>query len=104
LRLQTAVHAEVREVLIKMAEGMTGLGPDTAVRAACALIELDPFDEAAHVAMAKQLDNAGKRVAARRTLERYVKQLESELDEQASPRLVAALSEVRRRTSSSNSS
>ncbi|HEY7674570.1 MAG TPA: hypothetical protein VH867_05030, partial [Burkholderiales bacterium] len=90
-RLQTAIHSEVRATLITIAEGGSTVPADTAVRAACALTELDPYDEAAQIAMARQLDLSGKRVAGRRSLERFIERLERDLDEKASPTLIAAL-------------
>lgn len=93
-RLQTAVHSEVRAVLLPIATGSNGISADLSVRAACALVELDTFDEAAHIAMAKQLSAGGKRVAAKVALERYARRLEEELSETASPELVRTMAEV----------
>jgi DNA-binding SARP family transcriptional activator len=93
-RVQTAIHAEVRDVLMPIASGMAGISADLSVRAACALIELDAFDEAAHIAMASQMTAAGRRVAARTALKRYAQQLEEDLAEPASPELLTAMGEV----------
>jgi DNA-binding SARP family transcriptional activator len=93
-RLQTAVHSEVREVLLPLASGRSGVSPDLSVRAACALVELDVFDEAAHVAMATQLTASGKRMAAREALERYARRLDDDLDEAASPELLKIMAAV----------
>jgi DNA-binding SARP family transcriptional activator/tetratricopeptide (TPR) repeat protein len=90
-RSQTAVHSEVRDVLLQVATGRTGVSADLAVRAACALVELDPFDEAAHIAMASQLRAGGKRIAAKLALERYVRRLDEDLAEPASPDLLKAM-------------
>ena len=93
-RVQTAIHAEVRDALMPVATGMAGISADLSVRAACALVELDAFDEAAHIAMASQLAAAGRRVAARTALKRYAQQLEEDLAEPASPELLTAMGEV----------
>jgi DNA-binding SARP family transcriptional activator len=80
-RMQTAVHAEVRELLMPMAAGPMSASPDLSVRAACALIALDEFDEGAHVAMARQLAAAGKRRSARVAITRFAQRLEEEFAE-----------------------
>jgi DNA-binding SARP family transcriptional activator len=103
-RLQTAVHSEVRDVLLQVATGKAaGVSTDLSVRAACALIDLDAFDEAAHIAMASQLRASGKRIAARLALERYVRRLDEDLAEPASPELLEAMVQVGAATQESNS-
>jgi DNA-binding SARP family transcriptional activator len=77
-RIQTAVHAEVREYLMPMAAGISALSSDLSVRAACALIALDEFDEGAYVAMARQLAESGKRSAARDLITRFAERLQEE--------------------------
>ncbi|HEX7072402.1 MAG TPA: hypothetical protein VF226_00010, partial [Hyphomicrobiaceae bacterium] len=79
--IRTAVHSEVRDALLPLANGVHGFTSDLSVRAACALVELDEFDEQAYVAMAEQLAAAGKRAAARDVLIRFAKRLEAELSE-----------------------
>jgi len=90
-RLRTAVHAEVRSVLLPIAIGIGNASADTAVRAACALLELDPYDEEAQLAMARQLDASGRRAAARTAVIRFAKRLKEDLDEHPSGELAAAL-------------
>ncbi len=89
--LRTAVHAEVRNVLLPIAIGTGNSTADTAVRAACALLELDPYDEEAQLAMARQLDGSGRRAAARTAVLRFAKRLKDDLDERPSGELAAAL-------------
>lgn len=91
IRLRTAVHAEVRNVLLPIAMGSGNASSDTAVRAACALLELDPYDEEAQLAMARQLDASGRRAAARTAILRFAKRLKDDLDERPSGDLAAAL-------------
>ncbi|MEX0624969.1 MAG: hypothetical protein WD402_00315 [Chloroflexota bacterium] len=90
-RLRTAVHAEVRGVLLPIAIGSGNTSADTAVRAACALLELDPYDEEAQLAMARQLDASGRRAAARAAVLRFAKRLKDDLDEGPSGELAARL-------------
>jgi DNA-binding SARP family transcriptional activator len=101
IRLRTSVHAEIRSVLLPIAMGRENASADTAVRAACALLELDPYDEEAQLAMARQLDASGRRAAARTAVLRFAKRLKDDLDEGPSAELAAALSGwVRPRTES----
>ena len=88
---RTAIHAEVREALIPVATGSAQASPDLSIRAACALLELDPYDEAAQLAMAKQLDASGRRTAARAAIIRFAKKLRDDLDESLSPEMSATL-------------
>jgi ATP/maltotriose-dependent transcriptional regulator MalT/DNA-binding SARP family transcriptional activator len=88
---RTAVHSEVREVLLSIAVGRTHANPDLAVRAACSLLELDPYDEGAQLALARQLDASGRRTAARTAILRFAKKLKDDLDESPSEELAAAL-------------
>jgi DNA-binding SARP family transcriptional activator len=91
ISLRTAIHAEVRSVLLPIATGSWHASADTAVRAACALLELDPYDEEAQLAMARQLDASGRRAAARTAVVRFAKRLKDDLDERPSGELAAAL-------------
>jgi DNA-binding SARP family transcriptional activator len=79
-RVQTAVHSEIREVLLEVAS-QPEYPADLGVRAACALVDLDDLDEAAHVAMARQLASGGRTSAARDLLARFAKRYQVELDE-----------------------
>jgi DNA-binding SARP family transcriptional activator len=79
-RVQTAVHAEIREVLLDVAS-QPEYPADLGVRAACVLVDLDELDEAAHIAMARQLASGGRTSAARDILTQFAARYESELDE-----------------------
>jgi DNA-binding SARP family transcriptional activator len=89
--LAEAIHAEVRETLLPLASS-TATSPDLAVRAGCALMLLDEFDEAAVVVTARQLASAGRRVAARELIQRFAKRLHAELDEEPSDALRGVMS------------
>jgi len=93
-RLRIAVHAEIRNVLLPIAMGRGNASPDTAVRAACALLELDPYDEEAQLAMARQFDSSGRRAAARTAVLRFAKRMKDDLDERPSGELGAALARL----------
>lgn len=92
-RVETSIHAEVRDVLLPLARGESE-SPDLSVRAACALTLLDEFDESATIAMARQLAATGKRSAAREIMTRFVAKLRDELDEPPSPELSAAIASL----------
>jgi DNA-binding SARP family transcriptional activator len=81
--LQVGVHAELRELLRPLlhADGIE-ITHETGIRAACALLAIDEFDENAHFALIRHLASSGKRQAARTAAERYVGRLRSELDEE----------------------
>ena len=63
------------------------------VNAAAALIALDPYDEAAILALADGLSRSGRRVAARDLIVDYARRLQAELDEPISPELALAAKE-----------
>jgi DNA-binding SARP family transcriptional activator/tetratricopeptide (TPR) repeat protein len=90
-RLQTAIHAEVREHLLPVATGQHGSSPDLSIRAAAALLELDEFDDQAYAAMAVHLERSGRRAAARMVLQRYATKIEEELAEEPSPEIATLL-------------
>jgi hypothetical protein len=93
VRVQTSVHAEVREPLLRLAS--RDKNADLAVRAACALLGLDPFDEAAQVALAAQLKVGGRPLAARLALARYARQLDDEeLADAATPELTELMASL----------
>jgi len=95
VRAQTSVHAEVREPLLRLASRDSDTNADLAVRASCALLELDPFDESAQVALAQQLRVGGRPLAARLALARYARQLEDEeLVGAATPELTELLASL----------
>jgi DNA-binding SARP family transcriptional activator len=49
--------------------------------AASALVAIDPYDEAATLALADCLASSGRRIAARELLLRYAEDIRKELDE-----------------------
>ena len=56
-----AVHAEVRQVLVRLADDpWMSSYPDLGLRAATKLADLDPYDEQAHLAMARCLQAMGE--------------------------------------------
>jgi ATP/maltotriose-dependent transcriptional regulator MalT/DNA-binding SARP family transcriptional activator len=100
LAIQTRVHAEIRSLLhpLLLADGIE-ISHETGVRAACAVLALDEYDEVAQFALVRQLAAAGKRTAARAAAERYIGRLKSELDEEPPPELVDLMQALRRRES-----
>jgi len=98
--LQVRVHAELREDLrpLLQADGVE-LTHETGIRAVCALLAVDEFDENAHFALIRHLAASGNRQAARAAAKRYVGRLRDELDEEPPPRiaeLVKSLASVKR--------
>ena len=80
-RQQLLVHGEVRHKLLSIA-GSPGsqFEVDVAAQAATALLALDPFDEAAIVALANCFTQSGRVAAAQRIVVDYVKRLHADLD------------------------
>ncbi len=77
-----AVHAEARQVLMRLAEEpWLSSYPDLGLRAAARLADLDPYDEQAHLAMARCLQVMGRREAARRVIRRFLARLRDDLGE-----------------------
>jgi DNA-binding SARP family transcriptional activator len=93
-RMQTSVHAEVRDVLLPLATSQPGLSPDLRIRSATALIELDEFDDDAYIALARHLSNSGRQAAAREVIARYARRVESELADSPSPSVQAVIDEL----------
>jgi DNA-binding SARP family transcriptional activator len=90
-RLQLSVHAEVRRLLLPVAQaGPEAYDTETAARAAGALLKLDPFDEAATLALASAMALSGRRIAARNVVVDYVKRLRSEFADEPSSQFVSA--------------
>jgi ATP/maltotriose-dependent transcriptional regulator MalT/DNA-binding SARP family transcriptional activator len=88
---QLGVHAEVRSVLLPIATGdAAGEDKDWTLQAGCALAVLDPFDEAAHVAMIRHLAATGRRGQARTLATSFAARLREELDEEPSTELLVA--------------
>jgi DNA-binding SARP family transcriptional activator len=93
-RLQVGMHNEVRARLLPIALQSDGMfDVQVATDAATALVSMDPFDEAATLALAECLSRSGRRVAARELLVRYAEQVRAELDEDPSRRVVDAVRE-----------
>jgi DNA-binding SARP family transcriptional activator len=88
---QLAVHSEVRSALLPIARG-EGLeaGDDWAFRAGCSLTTLDPYDEAAHVALIRHLSTSGRRSQARTLARGFVGRMREELEEQPSEEFLLA--------------
>jgi ATP/maltotriose-dependent transcriptional regulator MalT/DNA-binding SARP family transcriptional activator len=99
--IQASVHAEIRESLLPIAEQQRPSTEATiAVRAACALVDMDPFDERAQIAMANALAADGRRVAARESLARFAERFRREMDEEPSAALLSALRSLEARSMS----
>ena len=84
-RLQLGVHNEVRAQLLPIAlrPGLS-FSVQVATDAASALVAIDPYDEAATLALADCLSSSGRRIAARQLLVRYAAEIRTELDESPS--------------------
>jgi DNA-binding SARP family transcriptional activator len=65
--------------------------------AASALMAIDPYDEAATLAMADCLSRSGRTVAARQMLVRYAERMRRELDEGPSEMVIDAADRLRTR-------
>jgi DNA-binding SARP family transcriptional activator len=93
--IQVRVHAELAGYLRPLihADGVE-ISHEIGVRAACALLSLDEFDESAHFALIRQLARSGKRRAARIEADRYVERLRTDLDEEPSTDLEALLASL----------
>jgi DNA-binding SARP family transcriptional activator len=93
-RMQTAVHAEVRDTLLIVATGGLPVSADLRIRAASSLIELDEFDDDAYVALVNHLSASGRHAAAREVIVRYAKRIQDELADQPSPAIQSLLEKV----------
>ncbi|HYI21258.1 MAG TPA: BTAD domain-containing putative transcriptional regulator [Candidatus Limnocylindrales bacterium] len=81
-RLQVAVHNEVRARLLPIAtQSHASFDSQVAMNAAASLVSIDPFDEAATLALAECLSRSGQRRAARDLLVRFAEQVRAEFDE-----------------------
>ena len=82
---QMQIHGDVRAALLPIARSESGaFDPEIALMAGTALLVLDPYDEAATLALARNLSASGRRVAARDLVLRYVKRLRDEFEEEPS--------------------
>lgn len=92
-RLQLTIHNEMRRYLLPIAQGDPGaFESDTVVRAAEALLRLDPFDEAAVLAMADALAASGRRVKAKSLVVDYIRRVRADMDDEPSASFVSAVS------------
>jgi DNA-binding SARP family transcriptional activator len=93
--IQVSVAAEVREPLLAVANASPSeVPPHLSLRAAEMLTEFDPYDESAHVAMARKLFAMGRRAAARRLIVEFAATVEEELQASPSAEVVRALAEL----------
>jgi DNA-binding SARP family transcriptional activator len=92
---QASVHAELRLHLLPLARGEIDIPADLGIRAASALIDLDRFDEEAHLALVDRLLQSGRRSAARDALRRFARLMAREFDEEPTPEMLTALALVR---------
>jgi DNA-binding SARP family transcriptional activator len=84
----------VRQDLLSLAEGIDQVSANLSIRASLALLALDPYDESAMLAMSRQLDVSGRRVAAREVLIGFAKKLEEDLDEKPSDAIALVLAKM----------
>jgi DNA-binding SARP family transcriptional activator len=85
-RQQLSIHADIRERLLPIAlSAGTSFDVEVSAQAATALLQLDPFDEGAILALADCLSRSGRRAAARKMIGDFLGKLERELDLEPSP-------------------
>ncbi len=85
-RQQLSVHAEIRENLLPIALApTTSFDVDVSAQAAAAILNLDPFDEAAILALADCLSQSGRRAAAREVVVDFLRRMQSDLDLDPTP-------------------
>lgn len=90
-RLQVSVHNEIRSRFLPIAlQSHAAFDLQVAMDAATALIAIDPYDEAANLALAETLFRSGRRRAARELLVRYADQIRTEFDERPSESIARA--------------
>ena len=87
---QLAVHSEVRTRLLPIATQLDAFDLDASLLAASALIGLDPYDEAAVLALAECLTRSGRRVAARDLVVEFAARIQIEMDEGPSTAVTTA--------------
>ena len=88
--IRVTVHAEVRQVLLAVANGPTArLHPELALSAGSKLTVLDPYDEDGHTAVARALLLMGRARAANDVVRSFAGKLASELDERPSEQFLA---------------
>lgn len=80
---QVAIQEEIRRSLLPIANGqLAARDPLLGAHAAAILVSMDPYDEAATVALATQFAVTGRRAAARATMDRYVSMIRRELGDE----------------------
>jgi ATP/maltotriose-dependent transcriptional regulator MalT/DNA-binding SARP family transcriptional activator len=79
--LRVRMHQELRDSLLALANQVAKTDPGLAARACAAVATLDPFDEPAHVALAKSLLALGRRSAARRVITDLDERLRDDIGE-----------------------
>jgi DNA-binding SARP family transcriptional activator len=91
----TVAAITLRRALLPIATGETGmLESEVRLRAATALLRLDPYDEKAVIAMASAMAVSGKRVAARELVARYAERIRAEMDDEPSIELASTMSRL----------
>jgi DNA-binding SARP family transcriptional activator len=93
-RLQQQVHGRVRQLLLPAADEDGMLEPAIRLELASALIALDPYDEAAVIAMARSMAASGRIVAAQNLMIDYIKKVQDEFDDTPSPGFAAAAEDL----------
>jgi ATP/maltotriose-dependent transcriptional regulator MalT/DNA-binding SARP family transcriptional activator len=77
-----AIHAEVRQILVRFTQDpWLAAYPDLGLRAASKLAELDPYDEQAHLGIARSLQAMGRREAAKTVVRHFLARLRDDLGE-----------------------
>jgi DNA-binding SARP family transcriptional activator len=94
--VQGAVHAEIREGLLKIAEPASSAPPDLAFKAAAAALRLDEFDEQASAAAALQLSAGGRTKAAVAMLQALQDRYQREFGDDLPDDLLSLLNTLRR--------
>jgi ATP/maltotriose-dependent transcriptional regulator MalT/DNA-binding SARP family transcriptional activator len=90
-----AATMRLRRLLLPIARARSDMfDPEVRIRAATALLRIDPYDEAALLALATSMAESGRRIAARNVVLAYAHRLRDELDDEPSDDLIAALSEL----------
>jgi DNA-binding SARP family transcriptional activator len=85
-RQQLSIHADIRERLLPIAvSGGTSYELGVAAQAATALLQLDPFDEGAILALAECLTRSGRRAAARKVVFDFLQKMQADLDLEPTP-------------------
>ncbi len=96
------IHESLREALLRIAQDTSQSAHDR-VRLARAAISVDPYDELAHVALARALSDSGRRAAGLRLLRTFAKRLSDEFDEAPSELLESASAHLGRSSSNGSS-